>query len=142
VSKKVLLVVAVLVLALGGASIAAADDGGETYEGCFRDGRLNGCDVAAPIAVYGEYTDVEKTNDADETYTWPELDGVAIWAIGSDGAGYLDLYVTAGELDAALATSGEDWGVVYRDGYQLVYTVNGDLQVTAPDGYSFTTTID
>ena len=141
-SKKVLLMVCELVLALGGASIASADDGGDTYEACYHDGRLNGCDIAAPIAVYGEYTDVEKTNGADETYTWPELDGVAIWAIGPDGAGYLGLYVTADELETALAASGEDWGVVSRDGYLLVYTVNGDLKVIAPDGYSFTAPVD
>ena len=149
--KLVLLAVIAVVMVAGlGAGLVSADDSSEDGNVCliatdaaglvatFCDGRLNGTDMDAPVAIYYQTQEMQVLNDDDE-YEWQNvITGVEVWrSIPKTAQGHLVLSVPLSQISSAMA-SPADVQIAQQNGYSLNYSPSADaLWVTAPNGYSF-----
>ena len=161
VKKSVLaVVVAALLMSvmLAGVPAALADGGGQltqvydetsgSWVTCIVDGRINGCQIDAPVAIYTTTT-TTPVLDAYGQFEWntdgsmafaSEVTGVEMWGLAS---GYDNLIkvisLSTDEIQAAIAAAGgADTLLAQAYGYTLGYSASGYLWLTAPDGYNFT----
>ncbi len=133
------------VLADGGETLTPVYDDDEGWITCFADGRINGCTLDAPVAIF--YTRESQVDvDANGVPAWNDdgtpayadvVTGVEMWGIV---AGYDNLVkvagLTVGQIQAATA-AGTDTILSQSYGYTFGYSASGYFWVTAPNGYSF-----
>jgi hypothetical protein len=146
----------VMTSAIFGASVALADGGdslipvyteGNGWADCFADGRLNNCDLLAPLGIYVT-RETTLDVDANGVPAWNDdgtpaykdaVTGIELWGAASGYANETKiLSMSVEEIQAAVA-AGNDADVVLakNDGYTFGYSATGYFWVTAPDGYSF-----
>jgi hypothetical protein len=120
----------------GNTCMVATSDGGTVAAYC--DGRLNGTDIDAPIAIYYSHQDMQVVND-DDVLEWQNVTtGIEIWAINpEDNQGHLVLSVPMAQITSAMVSSA-DVQIAAQNGYSLSYSPSKDaFWVTAPGGYTF-----
>ncbi len=139
-----LLIGASAVLADGGETITVYDEE-DGWVTCFADGRINGCTLDAPVAIF--YTrESHVAVDASGVPAWNDdgtpayvdvVTGVEMWGVAS---GYDNLVKVVGlsaeQIQAAVA-GGTDTILSQSYGYTFGYSASGSFWVTAPNGYSF-----
>jgi hypothetical protein len=142
---------------LAGVPAALADGGGQlaqVYDSdsgawvtCIADGRINGCQLDEPVAIYytsasepvlDTYGQITWNSDGSQAYT-DAVAGIEMWGMAS---GYDNLIkvisLSADEIQAEIAANGgADTVLAQGYGYTLGYSATGYFWVTAPDGYSF-----
>lgn len=142
---------------LAGVPAALADGGGQlaqvydsdtgTWVTCIADGRINGCQLDEPVAIYytstsepvlDAYGQITWNSDGSQAYT-DVVTGLELWGIAS---GYDNLIKVIGistdEIQAKVAAAGgADTVLAQGYGYTLGYSATGYFWVTAPDGYHF-----
>ncbi len=100
------------------------------------DGRLNGADVAAPVAVYYKYDLVRSPGDWKATfYEKKVLRGLELLAIDpKTNEGYLVLDVPAQVMIEAIDTGGHEEGMLLasENGYNLFYSKANWFWISAP----------
>ena len=131
----------------GGQLVQIYDEDAENWVTCIADGRINGCQIDAPVAIYT--TTSTPILDAYGQFEWNTdgtmafdnaVTGVEMWGLAS-GYDNLIKVISLGtdEIQAAIAASGgADTILAQAYGYSLGYSASGYLWLTAPDGYSFT----
>jgi hypothetical protein len=146
--SMLLLVGVPAVLAQGGELVRVLDKDSGNWVTCFGDGRLNGCKLDAPVAIFYSSTSAP-VRDANGQIKWSsdgsmvyadELTGIEMWGLAS---GYSNLIkvisITKAEICARIAAAGgADTVLAEGHGYTLGYSATGYFWVLAPDGYSFT----
>lgn len=102
------------------------------------DGRLNGADVAAPVAVYYKYDTVRTPGDWKATfYEKKVLRGLELLAIDpKTNEGYLVFEVPAATLIEAIDEGGHQEGMLLasQNGYNLYYSKANWFWVSTPPG--------
>jgi hypothetical protein len=100
------------------------------------DGRLNGFDVAAPVAVYYKYDTVQTPGDWKATfYEEKVLRGLELLAIDPEtNAGYLVMEVPAQTLINAIDKGGHREGMLLasQNGYNLYYSKANWFWISTP----------
>jgi hypothetical protein len=136
--KRIVLLISLAVLLLGVAVTFAEDSNLITIPtksygniSFINDGRLNGADLAAPVAVYNKYDTVKQ---ADGTWT-TVFKGIELLSIDpKTNQGSLALTVSAADLMSKIDKSGHKDGVVLaeKNGFSLYYSKANWFWVTAP----------
>lgn len=135
------------VLADGGGALVPVYDEDNGWSHCFADGRINGCTLDAPVAIYIDHVEVVST-DANGVPAWnedgtpayqDEITGVEMWGIVSGYDNLLKVMdMSLAEIQAAVAAAnGADVTLSQNYGYAFGHSASGYFWVTAPDGYSF-----
>ncbi|MEZ4670561.1 MAG: hypothetical protein R3E39_21855 [Anaerolineae bacterium] len=151
---KKLFVLALLVVMLLSVTAVFADTGvisvpTKTYGdiGFINDGRLNGADLSAPVAVFYKYDKVTVPSDKPWKYAFKEekvLRGLEMLAIDpKTGNGTLVFSMTADEMAKVIdkAKNAEGTLVGSQNGYNLYYSASNWFWITTPpgrDGKSYT----
>jgi hypothetical protein len=136
------------VLAGGGSQLAQVfDKDSGNWVTCFADGRINGCTLDEPVAIFYSSTSVPAldahgqikwNSDGGMAYT-DVLTGIEMWGLAS---GYSNLIkvieISTTEIRARIAAAGgADTVLAEGYGYTLGHSATGYFWVTAPNGYSF-----
>ncbi len=104
--------------------------------GYIKDGRLNGADVAAPVAVYYTYDTVRKPGDWKYPfYDVKVLRGVQILAINpKTNTGSLALEVSAADIAKIVDKAGHKDGtlVAENNGYAMYFSSSNWFWITTP----------
>lgn len=105
--------------------------------GYIKDGRLNGADVAAPVAVFYKYDTIRKPGDWKYPfYEVKVLRGVELLAIDpKTGNGTLALAVSAADITKIVDKAGHKDGtlIAEKNGYAMYYSKDNWFWITAPD---------
>lgn len=144
---KRLFLLAVLVTMLLSVTAVFADSGvisvpTKTYGnvGFINDGRLNGADLSAPVAVFYKYDKVSVPSDKPWLYAFKEvkvLRGLELLAIDSkSGNGTLVFSMTAEEMAKVIDKGGNAEGTLVgsQNGYNLYYSAANWFWITTPPG--------
>lgn len=113
--------------------------------GFINDGRLNGADLSAPVAVYYKYETVRKPGDWKAAfYEEKVLRGLELLAVDpKTGNGTLVFSMTAADMAKVIdkAHNAEGTLVGSQNGYNLYYSAANWFWITTPpgkDGKSYT----
>ena len=144
----VMLVSVPAALADGGSGLAQVyDEASGTWVTCIADGRINGCQLDEPVAIYytstsvpvlDQYGQIEWNSDGSKAYV-SEVTGIELWGIVSGYESPIKVVgISTSEIQAKIAAAGgADTVLAQGDGYTLGYSASGYFWVTAPNGYNF-----
>lgn len=137
--KRLILLLSIAVIVLSVTVVAAGDAPKPPplpTNGYIYDGRLNGADVAAPVAVYYKYDKVRSPGDWKATfYEKLVLRGVEILAIDpKTNTGKLALEISAADIAAIVDKAGNKEGtlIAEQNGYAMYYSAANWFWVTTP----------
>lgn len=106
--------------------------------GYIYDGRLNGADVSAPVAVFYKYDKVRVASDKPWLYAFKEikeLRGVELLAIDpKTNNGKLVLEVSAADIAKIVDKAGHEDGtlIAEKNGYAMYFAKNNWFWITTP----------
>ena len=137
--KRLVLLTSLAVVLLSLAAVQAGDTKKpppQPSNGYIYDGRLNGADVAAPVAVYYKYDKVRTPGDWKATfYETKVLHGVEILAINpKTNTGSLALEVSAADIASIVDKAGHKEGtlIAEKNGYAMYYSKTNWFWITTP----------
>lgn len=137
--KRLLLLLSIVVIVFSVTMVAASDTSKPPplpTNGYINDGRLNGADVAAPVAVYYKYDKVRTPGDWKATfYEKLVLHGVEILAIDpKTNTGKLALEVSAEDIAKTVDKAGNKEGtlIASQNGYAMYYSAANWFWITTP----------
>jgi hypothetical protein len=136
--KRLILVVAIIVAVLGLTAVYAGEEPlPEPMNGYIADGRLNGVDVAAPVAVFYKYDKVTKPGDWKAAkYEFQQLRGIELlWIDPKTNQGKLALEVSAADIAKLVdkAKHKDNTLIASKNGFALYYSSANWFWVSAPD---------
>jgi len=138
--KRLILLVTLAVLLLSLTAVFAGDAPKPPpvpTNGYITDGRLNGADVAAPVAVFYKYDTVRKPGDWKYPfYEVKVLRGVEVLVINpKTNTGSLALAVSAADITKIVDAADHKDGtlIATKNGYSMYYSKDNWFWVTAPD---------
>jgi hypothetical protein len=136
--KRLVLLTTLIVVLLSLAAVQAGDTKPQPVptNGYIKDGRLNGADVAAPVAVYYKYDKVRTSGDWKAAfYEKNVLRSVEILAIDpKTNTGSLALEVTAADIAKIVDKAGHKDGtlIAEKNGYAMYYSKDNWFWITTP----------
>ncbi|MBI1282088.1 MAG: hypothetical protein GC179_28435 [Anaerolineaceae bacterium] len=138
--KRLILLITIAVVLLSLTSVYAGDNPKPPpvpTNGYINDGRLNGADIAAPVAVFYKYDTVRKPGDWKYPfYEVKVLRGVEILTVDpKTNTGKLALAVSAADIAKIVDAAGNKEGtlIVSKNGYSMYYSSANWFWITAPD---------
>ena len=137
--KRLILLLTIAVVLLSLTAVQAADPTKPPpapTTGYIFDGRLNGADVAAPVAVYYTYDKVRTPGDWKAAfYETKVLRGVQLLAIDpKTNTGKLALEISAADIAKIVDKAGNKDGTLIAEsnGYSMYYAKNNWFWITTP----------
>ncbi len=139
--KRLVLFTTIAVVLLSLVAVQAGDTKKpppQPTNGYIYDGRLNGADVAAPVAVFYKYDKVRVPSDKPWLYPFKEvkqLRGVEILAIDpKTNTGSLALAVSADDITKIVDKAGHKDGtlIAEQNGYAMYYSKANWFWITTP----------
>ncbi len=136
--KRLILLVSIAVVLLSLVAVQAGDTKPQPVpsNGYIYDGRLNGADVAAPVAVYYKYDKVRTPGDWKAAfYETNVLRGVELLAIDpKTNTGKLALEVSAADIAKVVDAAGNKEGtlIASKNGYSMYYSSTNWFWITTP----------
>ncbi len=136
--KRLILLVTIAVVLLSLTAVYAGDTKPQPVPttGYINDGRLNGADVAAPVAVFYTYDKVRTPGDWKAAfYETKVLRGVEILAIEpKTNVGKLALEVSAADIAKIVDKAGNKEGtlIASQNGYSMYYSKSNWFWITTP----------
>ncbi len=139
--KRLILLVTIAVVLLSLTAVYAGDTPKPPpvpTNGYIYDGRLNGADVAAPVAVFYKYDKVRVPSDKPWQYPFKEvqvLRGVEVLAIDpKTNTGNLALAVSADDIAKIVDAAGHKDGtlIASKNGYSMYYSKANWFWITTP----------
>ncbi len=138
--KRLVLLTTLIVVLLSLVAVQAGDTKPQPVpsNGYVKDGRLNGADVAAPVAVFYKYDKVRMPSDKPWVNPFKEvqvLRGVELLAIDpKTNTGSLALEVSAADIAKIVDAAGNKEGtlIASKNGYSMYYSSANWFWITTP----------
>ncbi len=136
--KRLILLITIAIVLVGVVAVQAGDPKPQPVptNGYIFDGRLNGADVAAPVAVFYKYDKVRTAGDWKAAfYETKVLRGVEILAIEpKTNVGKLALEVSAADIAKIVDKAGNKEGtlIASQNGYSMYYSKANWFWITTP----------